>query len=320
MLTHLGRAYNAKIIPAKACEHISKAQEIHSWEVRHSWDDHSITLHRFEAIQHHEIPAKSNTDKEHSPTKVDNPFTTPRPPRHASLRLSIWLLEYNAETPNPSKFHIFLDANQALSAHTYLLAEILGVKDLQKSKDIRHHLSDLLSMQYRWVVDAPSPTCPMPIDFGFTESMDLDALKREVTALRASEISSPHAMKELAIELFRNGEQNIRRLSQLTGLSRDTIYISLYAEGLKKFAYSDIVSNLENRILANELKDAKPAPAPDKLAEQWGVSLDVAKKVLAILRAKGLLRFVPGHGTLVNNPFAVQRRHTYPLWRDRRGT
>ncbi|MFF4196647.1 hypothetical protein [Nonomuraea sp. NPDC001831] len=296
---YLRSARNVEEFPLVLLEHFSAATEVHSHEVKHSQDGASLELCRYDAIKYEVLRggSGSRSDKARPRVEIRVPVTT-----------TAWALVYQQESPHPSRPYIFYEPTAAVAAHSYLLAEMLKVKDLQNSEDIRNHMSELLSMQYLGVVDPSSPVRPAQVGFGITEVMNTDALEREAAALRIHAAGSPQVMKDLAVELYREGEHNIRHISRVTGLSRDTIYFALYAEGLKSFAHSNVIEGIENDIRAGRLKDGELAPSAQDIASQWSLSLDLAKKVLAILRVKGALRFLPGHGTVIDNRFTLRKR------------
>ncbi|MFF4221395.1 GntR family transcriptional regulator [Streptomyces abikoensis] len=92
--------------------------------------------------------------------------------------------------------------------------------------------------------------------------------------------------------------------------------------------YLRIASELRARIASGELRAGQRVPSTRGITEEWGVALATATKALAVLRQEGLVRAVPGVGTIVGSdaPGAVvragpprrgRRRETPPLTRER---
>jgi DNA-binding transcriptional regulator YhcF (GntR family) len=63
--------------------------------------------------------------------------------------------------------------------------------------------------------------------------------------------------------------------------------------------YSQIVAELRQRIEAGELAPGDRVPSTREITRQWGVAMATATKVLTELRHEGLVRAVPGVGTVV---------------------
>lgn len=66
--------------------------------------------------------------------------------------------------------------------------------------------------------------------------------------------------------------------------------------------YSRIVAELRRRIETGELAPGARVPSTREITRQWGVAMATASKVLAELRREGLVRAVPGVGTVVAAP------------------
>jgi AcrR family transcriptional regulator len=75
-----------------------------------------------------------------------------------------------------------------------------------------------------------------------------------------------------------------------------------------------IVVELRRRIAAGELRDGERVPSTRQITQQWGVAMATATKVLTALRQEGLVRAVPGVGTVVSagTPPAVAGRRGRP--------
>ncbi|MEV8453802.1 TetR/AcrR family transcriptional regulator C-terminal domain-containing protein [Streptomyces sp. NPDC052095] len=66
--------------------------------------------------------------------------------------------------------------------------------------------------------------------------------------------------------------------------------------------YSQIVGELRRRIESGELTPGDRVPSTREITKQWGVAMATATKVLTELRHEGLVRAVPGVGTVVAAP------------------
>lgn len=60
-----------------------------------------------------------------------------------------------------------------------------------------------------------------------------------------------------------------------------------------------IVNEIRRRIRDGELRAGERVPSTRQITRQWGVAMATASKVLAVLRQEGLVRAVPGVGTVV---------------------
>ncbi|MEU0522039.1 GntR family transcriptional regulator [Streptosporangium sp. NPDC006007] len=75
--------------------------------------------------------------------------------------------------------------------------------------------------------------------------------------------------------------------------------------------YVQVVNHIRRQIQSGELKESEAIPSAREISRNWEISLATAVKVLAALKSEGLVKAVPGIGTIVS----VQARHTGP--RDR---
>ncbi|MEU7605159.1 TetR/AcrR family transcriptional regulator C-terminal domain-containing protein [Streptomyces sp. NPDC041003] len=66
--------------------------------------------------------------------------------------------------------------------------------------------------------------------------------------------------------------------------------------------YSQIVAELRRRIETGELAPGDRVPSTREITRQWGVAMATATKVLSELRREGMVRAVPGVGTVVAAP------------------
>ncbi|MGX1606137.1 GntR family transcriptional regulator, partial [Streptomyces celluloflavus] len=63
--------------------------------------------------------------------------------------------------------------------------------------------------------------------------------------------------------------------------------------------YRRIVDEIRRRIDAAELAPGDRVPSTRRITQEWGVAMATATKVLTTLRQEGLVRAVPGVGTVV---------------------
>ncbi len=75
------------------------------------------------------------------------------------------------------------------------------------------------------------------------------------------------------------------------------MYLPIQSERL----YEQIVSQIEQRIEAGDLKVGDQLPSERELAEQFAVSRTAVREAVKALRQKGLLEIRPGRGTFITN-------------------
>ncbi|MFF8372730.1 TetR/AcrR family transcriptional regulator C-terminal domain-containing protein [Streptomyces lydicus] len=72
--------------------------------------------------------------------------------------------------------------------------------------------------------------------------------------------------------------------------------------------YRRIVEEIRRRIDTGELTPGDRVPSTRRITREWGVAMATATKVLTTLRQEGVVRAVPGVGTVVNDPQAAGHR------------
>jgi len=77
--------------------------------------------------------------------------------------------------------------------------------------------------------------------------------------------------------------------------------------------YERIVSQIENRIEAGELKVGDQLPAERELAEQFAVSRTAVREAVKALHQKGLVEIRPGRGTFITNGTSDTIRHSLSM-------
>ncbi|UZJ31525.1 TetR/AcrR family transcriptional regulator C-terminal domain-containing protein [Streptomyces endophytica] len=82
--------------------------------------------------------------------------------------------------------------------------------------------------------------------------------------------------------------------------------------------YRRIVAEIRRRIDAGELAPGDRVPSTRRITQEWGVAMATATKVLTTLRQEGVVRAVPGVGTVVAEPRPPQRAARGPAPRERR--
>jgi DNA-binding GntR family transcriptional regulator len=65
--------------------------------------------------------------------------------------------------------------------------------------------------------------------------------------------------------------------------------------------YLQIARRIRDQIVAGELRDGDPVPSARQITREWNVAMATAAKVLSTLRSEGLVRTVPGRGTVVQS-------------------
>ncbi|MGW7250308.1 TetR/AcrR family transcriptional regulator C-terminal domain-containing protein [Streptomyces decoyicus] len=71
--------------------------------------------------------------------------------------------------------------------------------------------------------------------------------------------------------------------------------------------YRRIVDTIRRRIDTGELTPGDRVPSTRRITQEWGVAMATATKVLTTLRQEGLVRAVPGVGTVVAEPQRTPR-------------
>ncbi|WP_030984666.1 TetR/AcrR family transcriptional regulator C-terminal domain-containing protein [Streptomyces sp. NRRL S-1813] len=71
--------------------------------------------------------------------------------------------------------------------------------------------------------------------------------------------------------------------------------------------YRRIVDTIRRRIDTGELTPGDRVPSTRRITQEWGVAMATATKVLTTLRQEGLVRAVPGVGTVVAEPQRTAR-------------
>jgi AcrR family transcriptional regulator len=78
--------------------------------------------------------------------------------------------------------------------------------------------------------------------------------------------------------------------------------------------YAQIVAELRKRIEAGELAPGDRVPSTREITRRFGVAMATATKALGVLRQEGLVRAVPGSGTVVEaRPRTVRPIHPAPV-------
>jgi DNA-binding GntR family transcriptional regulator len=72
--------------------------------------------------------------------------------------------------------------------------------------------------------------------------------------------------------------------------------------------YLQVVRYIRDQIASGELRDGDTVPSARQIMQEWDISMATAMKVLATLRAEGLVRGVSGVGTVVTS--AENAHHT----------
>lgn len=66
--------------------------------------------------------------------------------------------------------------------------------------------------------------------------------------------------------------------------------------------YRRIAAEIRQRITSGALQEGDPVPSTRRLVQEFGIAMATATKVLATLRQEGLVRTIPGIGTVVAGP------------------
>ena len=87
----------------------------------------------------------------------------------------------------------------------------------------------------------------------------------------------------------------------------------MYAPIQSERLYEQIVQQIEQRLVAGELKVGDQLPSERELAEQFAVSRTAVREAIKTLREKGLVEILVGRGTFIANGTNDIVRHTLSL-------
>ena len=87
------------------------------------------------------------------------------------------------------------------------------------------------------------------------------------------------------------------------------MYLPIQPERL----YEQIVSQIEQRILAGDLRVGDQLPSENELAKQFAVSRTAVREAIKALREKRLVDIRPGRGTFITNGMPDAMRHSLGL-------
>jgi len=92
-----------------------------------------------------------------------------------------------------------------------------------------------------------------------------------------------------------------------------TVQTQKYTPIQSERLYEQIVEQVEQRILAGELKVGDRLTPERELAAQFGVSRTAVREAVKALRQKGLVEVQPGRGTFITNGTSRAVRHSLDL-------
>ncbi|MEU8207539.1 hypothetical protein [Streptosporangium sp. NPDC049046] len=306
LLARVNIARNSASIPDEVKEKLAMAKNRKVWEMGCTRESRAIFIRRHDAyydealgvvevqrIERREI-INGNMRSSKVILKASKREVTGSVARKETRIVSIWEVEDRRDLLYSPATFVFTTANEAASLHASLLAELVGREDLLKCEDIAPHLPDLFASYYNGIANTSDPIRPQISLEEKGGDTDIDSLKAMAIAWRSDDRNPKGALKDMALDIYRSGERNIRSISRATGLARDTIYLLLYAEGLKDFPLSYVVSGIREKIFSSKTMDGAHAPSIDEVAQDWNISKKDASKVLAVLRAAGVIRIAPG--------------------------
>ncbi|TLP57010.1 helix-turn-helix domain-containing protein [Microbispora triticiradicis] len=166
-------------------------------------------------------------------TPTGSYFTTVSGKDHLA---TLWEVEQRGRIIDSSASFLYEDADGALAAYLYVLGTAFQASEEKASPSQLVDLQELLGHIYRDTLRLTGATIPQGQPFLTPEGQSGRA-SLEARAIEARTIGASAALrKEIAARLYEQGERNIRRLSLLTGLARDTIYRALDAYGIQRKA------------------------------------------------------------------------------------
>ncbi|MEU9832739.1 hypothetical protein AB0D67_14545 [Streptosporangium sp. NPDC048047] len=311
LLAIVRRARNCTSIPDKIKDALAQTSKKRVRELSCTQDSRTVTIRRYDAYRD-EIEKTVSVERSFLRATIDKNADSEKPFRIEKVHFqqavekkieqvtSFWEVEDRNDWIKFPMSFIFLSENDALSLHAPLIAQLTNQDLIPKDGDISSRIPDFLLSYYESIARVNGAIIPKAYEQE-ERSVDVGLLKAIAAAQRGDERAPKSATKNLALELYKQGEKNIRAISMATGLSRDTIYILLYAEGLKDFPLSHIVSEYRRSISSGSFKDGSPAPTVDEITKRWNISIKEARKVLLILRAAGLVRATSKGESVINN-------------------
>ncbi|GAA0969596.1 hypothetical protein GCM10009555_017010 [Acrocarpospora macrocephala] len=123
------------------------------------------------------------------------------------------------------------DPEQALAIYMQIVRTYLGRKANNALKGRQLALEDVFKHVFSDLFELEGKALPADPQDNFTSHRTVNLGNLAAAAVEARlGGASVKVRRRIAVDLHRNGETNIRRISKLTGLSRDTIYKELGSE------------------------------------------------------------------------------------------
>ncbi|TYB54372.1 hypothetical protein FXF51_47940 [Nonomuraea sp. PA05] len=145
----------------------------------------------------------------------------------------LWEVQgFCADIAEMSGTWVYTDAGAASSALTYFLMLHLGMKPEKTADGTKASVLELLAE----LISSMGVTSAEVVPEAPLDDLETNAVNRKALIVRTLEAKESGAgietRKQLAVDLYFSGEENIRHISRLTGLARGTVYKALQSAGL----------------------------------------------------------------------------------------
>ncbi|MFF0770913.1 hypothetical protein ACFYUK_18655 [Nonomuraea wenchangensis] len=221
-------ARNSSSLPVAIVTAVQKAEIIGATSIEVSRGTAHVIF------RHYTVTCSYVTSKEVETTKRDGSKERVVETINHEKTVNVWEVCgcRHAKNESPGSW-VYTDPRSAASSLSYLLMTHTGMwseGDTEEIVDLRDILGRVLQRSgIRTTGTIPS----VPTDDADTKATTLASLAATAIDARQKDVS-PATRKRIAIALYLAGESNIRHISYLTGLSRETIYKALHDEHIKQ--------------------------------------------------------------------------------------
>ncbi|MEV1167422.1 hypothetical protein [Nonomuraea sp. NPDC049784] len=221
-------ALNSSSLPTRVVTAVKEATHIGVTYIKVSRDDTPVIFRHYAVTCEYTIPREAE--------KPGRDKSKGRPTRTVSHEevTHVWEIQGARHTKHemPGSW-VYADSRAAVSSFAYLLMPHAGMwneGDIDEIVDLRDMLGNVLQ---RAGVRTTGTIPRIPTDDSDAKAAKLASLVATAIDAKQKDVS-PATRKRIAVALYEAGERNIRRISSLTGLSRETIYKALQDEHIER--------------------------------------------------------------------------------------
>ncbi|MGW2214045.1 hypothetical protein ACWCSD_03575 [Nonomuraea sp. NPDC001684] len=221
-------ARNSSTLPARALTAVREATRISTIHIAVYRNGTPVTFRYYAVTCTYKMQEEIKiTNRDGSEGKITRPI-------ERQEETHLWEIQGIRRTrPETSGSWVYADPRSAASAFAYLLMTPAGMWEEDEAGeivDLRDMLGKVLQLAgVRTTGAVPS----VPLDDSDTKATRLAELATTAVEAKKGDVS-PRIRKRIAVALHEAGERNIRRISSLTGLSRETVYKALQDEGVER--------------------------------------------------------------------------------------